>query len=424
MDKYVFDKMQDTVTEILVRKFEDYNENALIDKYKGITPDDKQRKLEEYEDSFGLLKEYYGKDLLELSTLKQLEGYIREFLQKLGRYTRIAENILDIMNLDEESDKIRPQGELQPLNSMNSLVIQFLKELSDQNPVALKLLKEKWLNDQQARDIKWEHSPIRIKTKPIIPADIFLEALEKVEFMNEEYQELLEEKLIEQYGPGEIKDIEANEFFEKARESGTYDNEFLDRLFARIGEFKGKDVHNLKMERKDIITARFFSGAYSRLRQMGDNLERGDDVPLGYAKRVVNNTKHIVEILKNIKDFQKYGLIQEQVNFMVTKLQAAYKNIEGSFPKDAAMDGKPVVSNIFGSAGDILQKGGIDLTPSRLNLLAQNNGGEIRFHIDTAMLEHLQNVSGFVPVIINIQPMTNLRQFLGLNVQEVLSGSV
>jgi hypothetical protein len=58
--------------------------------------------------------------------------------------------------------------------------------------------------------------------------------------------------------------------------------------------------------------------------------------------------------------------------------------------------------------------GGIDLTPANMNLQTQNNGGEIKFHLDPAMLEQLRNAPGFVPVIINIQPMTNLRTFLGL----------
>jgi beta-phosphoglucomutase-like phosphatase (HAD superfamily) len=59
--------------------------------------------------------------------------------------------------------------------------------------------------------------------------------------------------------------------------------------------------------------------------------------------------------------------------------------------------------------------GGIDLTPSKMNLQTQNSTGEIKFHMDPAMLQQLQNAPGFVPVIINIQPMTNLRVFLGIN---------
>jgi hypothetical protein len=51
-------------------------------------------------------------------------------------------------------------------------------------------------------------------------------------------------------------------------------------------------------------------------------------------------------------------------------------------------------------------------------LSVQNNGQAIKFHIGPAMLQELQNAPGFTPIIINIQPMSNLRAWLGLNDQE------
>ncbi len=57
-------------------------------------------------------------------------------------------------------------------------------------------------------------------------------------------------------------------------------------------------------------------------------------------------------------------------------------------------------------------KGGIDLTSDKA-LTVQNNGQGIKFHIDPAQLQELQNAPGFVPVIISIEPMLNLRKFLG-----------
>ena len=62
----------------------------------------------------------------------------------------------------------------------------------------------------------------------------------------------------------------------------------------------------------------------------------------------------------------------------------------------------------------ILRKGGIDFNADKINLQIQNATGGIKFHMDPAMLQQLQNAPGFVPVIINIQPMKDLRQFLGL----------
>jgi hypothetical protein len=58
--------------------------------------------------------------------------------------------------------------------------------------------------------------------------------------------------------------------------------------------------------------------------------------------------------------------------------------------------------------------GGIDLTSDKA-LTVQNNGRGIKFHLDPAMLQQLQNAPGFVPVIINIQPLNNLKLFLGID---------
>jgi hypothetical protein len=56
--------------------------------------------------------------------------------------------------------------------------------------------------------------------------------------------------------------------------------------------------------------------------------------------------------------------------------------------------------------------GGIDLTSNVLPLQVQNAGARIKFYIDPAMLQQLQNASGIVPVVINIQPLRDLKGFL------------
>jgi len=62
--------------------------------------------------------------------------------------------------------------------------------------------------------------------------------------------------------------------------------------------------------------------------------------------------------------------------------------------------------------------GGIDLTPARMNVqtkTARSESGDsegIIFHLDPAMLAQFKNTSGFVPVIIKIRPINDLRAFL------------
>jgi len=79
----------------------------------------------------------------------------------------------------------------------------------------------------------------------------------------------------------------------------------------------------------------------------------------------------------------------------------------------------PSVAELLGPASNNKamrsnRQGGIDLTVADMNLQTQNEGEEIKFHLDPAMLARLQNAPGFVPVIINIQPLEDLSLFLGL----------
>ena len=60
--------------------------------------------------------------------------------------------------------------------------------------------------------------------------------------------------------------------------------------------------------------------------------------------------------------------------------------------------------------------GGIDLTHPERFLKTTNDGGVIKFIIDPVMFRKLQNSPGFVPGIIHIQPLKNLKLFLGVDV--------
>jgi len=60
------------------------------------------------------------------------------------------------------------------------------------------------------------------------------------------------------------------------------------------------------------------------------------------------------------------------------------------------------------------QKGGIDFNPDKLELKIQNNGTQIVFHIDPATLQRMQNASGVLPVIIGIQSLKSLTEFMGV----------
>jgi len=129
-------------------------------------------------------------------------------------------------------------------------------------------------------------------------------------------------------------------------------------------------------------------------------------------------------ILSNRTDFQR--LVESRVKSgKYQKVELSYKVRWNTLPEPYPFNevyrvpvtaGSIMRKAITDSRKDtaMLTKGGIDLTPAHMNLQTQNIDGEIKFHMDPAMLKQLQNAPGFVPVIINIEPMQDLKAFLGV----------
>jgi len=61
-----------------------------------------------------------------------------------------------------------------------------------------------------------------------------------------------------------------------------------------------------------------------------------------------------------------------------------------------------------------INPGGIDLNPSHLAIETTDTGDAVTFAIDPAMLKQIQDAPGMIPVIIGIQPLESLPQFMGV----------
>ena len=133
------------------------------------------------------------------------------------------------------------------------------------------------------------------------------------------------------------------------------------------------------------------------------------------------NTKHI--------SFSVSGLFRSK-QFNLTK-QEILSTIENSFADRREL---LQIRDRFlqkwktANPAQISSTGGIDFNADKMNLETKmdsrsslpggrqgGNDSGIQFHIDPAMLERFKNVPGFEPVIINIQPLVDIKQFLGLN---------
>ncbi|MBF0490315.1 MAG: hypothetical protein HQL15_06795 [Candidatus Omnitrophica bacterium] len=112
-------------------------------------------------------------------------------------------------------------------------------------------------------------------------------------------------------------------------------------------------------------------------------------------------------LLKGLSDLRnqylKDNIKKEALDHLVVVLEEAIYSHQ--LDADRAMKGADL--NKTSGSGP----GGIDLTSDKA-LQIQNKEGAIQFYMDPAMLAKLKNTTGFVPVIINIQPMTDLRIFL------------
>jgi hypothetical protein len=221
----------------------------------------------------------------------------------------------------------------------------------------------------------------------------------------------------------------------------TYANKMSDRLNAlgvdpRVAEAVAEDIkqHTVVMSR--------WTGAILDLPVRGAGwLYHGDRDVVERAEGAVWGT-HRFFIMLLSKLFNLNTIFVNSFKSHVDLISAMYYSMPGILERhglnEPELRKKGFSSNdsdiplvVPGQAGDRAMKGGIDLTPDNMHLQTKvmdsrfrgndsrvegndNGQGGIKFHLDPAMLAQLQNVPGFVPVIINIQPLKSLQEFLGL----------
>ena len=115
--------------------------------------------------------------------------------------------------------------------------------------------------------------------------------------------------------------------------------------------------------------------------------------------------------------YQKYADENKGMGISIKQIVANYYAIElGANNMAREMSSSHLVEQRASAAMNVVKerRGGIDLTPANLHVQTQNSNGEIKFHLNAALLARLQNASGFVPVVISIKPLNSLRRFLGI----------
>ena len=117
--------------------------------------------------------------------------------------------------------------------------------------------------------------------------------------------------------------------------------------------------------------------------------------------RVVERLRQSSELFRRAFDFEE-KLIKEVCDPQVASDIKAIENLAQS---SHSMIAHQAVSR---------KTGGIDLSTINKDLQTKYSNGEIKFHIDPAMLARLKSATGFTPVIVNMRPLRNLPEYLGL----------
>lgn len=173
---------------------------------------------------------------------------------------------------------------------------------------------------------------------------------------------------------------------------------------SRLGAYIRSNYQRLQGSRLFAVMV-----AFSRILEDKRNVNKSDEhlrfLLEGVAARQYLGKADLEQFrLKGAKDW-------ESVKKSFNEIFGSQGEYSLSFPATIAA---PVLPSREPGNADRAMKGGIDFNTGLINLQLQNAGRDIRLHIDPTMLHQLQNAPGFVPVIISIQPVRDLKVFLGV----------
>ncbi|MBF0489945.1 MAG: hypothetical protein HQL15_04930, partial [Candidatus Omnitrophica bacterium] len=114
--------------------------------------------------------------------------------------------------------------------------------------------------------------------------------------------------------------------------------------------------------------------------------------------------QHPTDGLRSLED------ITAEKGFGKALLGAKFKDLHINIANNGDINITSQIDKAMGSD----KTGGIDFSSNTMRLQTRNGKGEIKFHLDSDQLARFQDALGFTPVIINIQPMMDLKLFLGL----------
>jgi len=146
-----------------------------------------------------------------------------------------------------------------------------------------------------------------------------------------------------------------------------------------------------------------YSEVLPNLKNSAEGLEDG----LRSSAEIIASSEHVISTESKINEILQTKIVEAKKRLDRTKgFITEYQRI---------LDSKPSAAMRSEMESKMLDRGGIDLTPTNKVLQTQNNGIAIKFHISPAQLAQWQRAPGVMIESISIQPLKSLSAFLGIN---------
>ncbi|MBF0571147.1 MAG: hypothetical protein HQL12_04680 [Candidatus Omnitrophica bacterium] len=151
--------------------------------------------------------------------------------------------------------------------------------------------------------------------------------------------------------------------------------------------------------------------------------------PMGFEFYISDESELRIHSIRTMPEMQRLSQ-KKYCDFDFDKLKAVLSRYQdgsrhsllapSQAPTHSPLRALPQSRSEYDEAMISKTRGGIDMNARNMGLDVFRDGQAIEMKFGPAILEQFRSgdFSGVVPVIINIRPMTNLKQFLGLKVQE------
>ncbi len=188
----------------------------------------------------------------------------------------------------------------------------------------------------------------------------------------------------------------------------------LDIKSKDLNQIKGSSNGSIIEPVDEYVIFNFFHVALTRAKEnswrknVGHVVMSWDDFLQGKTRVLNDEVSGIVEVqAKELIDYY-FKDPKNQIKF-AQGLKAALED------QDVRSYLKSIDPAQIGQMAERLTPGGIDLNASKMNVETHNAGEAMKLGVDPVLLKQLQEAGGFMPVILKIQPLVDVKAFLGVS---------